>query len=139
MFSSNLKMAYNILNTIKKASNSYSTILNITAPFMIKSNLKNGKILYKNIETGFFKKNEIIIITINPTKESNSVNTPLLKPIKKLKAKKTIMIISTNNIYIHLLYYMLLLYYYLLNISRCVNNYNIYYFLIVLIFYILYN
>ena len=55
IFNNTLSIKYNNANTSKKAITSYNNIFIIDTPLKIPLKLKNGKCLYRNVATGFFK------------------------------------------------------------------------------------
>lgn len=89
-----LNAIISIEKTIKNAIISYNAMFNTVTPFKMPPNLKNGRCSYKNMDTGFFSKNESITTSIKPTHETSCFSAPLLKPKAAPDKINMMMIIS---------------------------------------------
>ena len=98
---SNWHKSKKIESIIRKAITSYTIIFKTDTPLNIPPKLKNGKCSYKKFDTGPFSKKANITDRIKPKAETNSLNTPLLKPSKAPNTKKIIIKISTILIFYH--------------------------------------
>ena len=77
IFSNTDNIIDSIANTAKKAINSYNNIFNILTPLNKPLNPKNGKCLYRNVETGNLKCQDKTTINTKPTNNTASFTIPL--------------------------------------------------------------